>query len=991
MNMKRILLLLLLFLAGSAQAANWYVRPNGGAYGTEVGTSWTNAYDGFSDITWASIAAGDTIWVAGGTYTGALNIQKTASSGSPIAIRRARSDAIECTGAAGWSSGFDSLITQQQGSMDLGTSSWIIISGRTTASGGTHTINPSRGARHGWLMTRMGLTAGNGIEGFGASNITVEYLELEGAGEIDVDSGSDMRGIRVTIGNNANWLMANLWMHDWESACYFVGGSGHTFEYGVMEDIAPLDWVEHHPNGIITWSTPNCIVRYSTFRKGPNGLGCGEGIFFEQSGGSTGWQIYGNLFYNLDQQGWKGLQISGNAGAIKIYNNTFDNNYAGFSTQVSAQAGTETKNNIFSRHAGATSFGTSSNNLTTTTAGVFVNRAAGDYQIVSTTGAGFARNAGTNLGSPYNVDMNGVTRGIDGTWDIGAYEYNAGGGDPIPAIVSYTINAAGTQITLVFSEAVTVGGGGSGGFALTMSGGAVTMSSPTGSGTTRTYTLSRLVAGTETGTISYTQPGNGYEDSVFQDVASFSGQAVSNNSTVAQVAAPSFSPAGGSYFGTQNVIMTSSTPGATIRYTTDGTDPTASSTQYTAGVTGIPTSISTNYRAKAFASGLVDSNINAASYELGTWTTAGTAWKSFAVPQRTGSFTWLFRASASTSTSDVVIGLSPVLPSAFTNLGPTIRFEPSGIIDARNGGAYAAVNNFTYVGGTTYEFVVTINVTTRTYSATVAQIGGSPVTIANNYAFRSEQSAATQLSNFGANSSVGAVTVSQMSFGGAASIPTLTGATIGASGTTLTLGFSEAVVYGTGGNGGWTISASGGAATLTPTANPTTFTVSRPIAAGETGTISYTQPNNGVEAVTGGGDLATLTSFAFNNQSTADLTAPIPNPMTFSAIPIATSSSSVTMTASVATDASTPPVQYYFDETSGNPGGNDSGWTTQRTYTNNGLSPGIQYTYRVLARDSAAVPNQTTPSSSVNVTTPIVAGGKVITPAGTTGAGFFNP
>jgi hypothetical protein len=113
--------------------------------------------------------------------------------------------------------------------------------------------------------------------------------------------------------------------------------------------------------------------------------------------------------------------------------------------------------------------------------------------------------------------------------------------------------------------------------------------------------------------------------------------------------------------------------------------------------------------------------------------------------------------------------------------------------------------------------------------------------------------------------------------------------------------------------------------------------------------------------------------------------------MSFSSAPAATSSFSVTMTASVANDTGSPPVQYYFDETSGNPGGTDSGWITQRTYTNNGLSPGIQYTYRVLARDSAAVPNQTTPSSSVNVTTPIIAGGRVITPTKTIGAAFLNP
>ena len=358
------------------------------------------------------------------------------------------------------------------------------------------------------------------------------------------------------------------------------------------------------------------------------------------------------------------------------------------------------------------------------------------------------------------------------------------------------------------------------------------------------------------------------------------------------------------------------------------------------------------------------------------------------MPQQTSNFTWTFRASATPAGSDVVIGLSSTPVSAFSQLAAGMRFSTANVIDAVNGASFGAVNAFTYVPGTTYEFVCTVNVATKTYSATVSQIGGSPVTIANNYAFRQQ---ATELDNVGMIADVGGGTVSQMSFGAAASIPTLTSATIGSSGTALTIGFSQSVVYGTGGSGGWTISASGGAATLTPTANPTTFTVSRPIATGETGTISYVQPGNGVEAVTGGGDLVTLTGFAFNNQSTADLTAPLPNPMTFSAIPIATSSSSVTMTASVATDASTPPVQYYFDETSGNPGGNDSGWTTQRTYTNNGLSPGIQYTYRVMARDSAAVPNQTTPSSSVNVTTPIVAGGKVVTPAGTTGAGFFNP
>lgn len=50
---------------GGAGGNNWYVRPSGGSYGTEDGTSYANAWDGFSNIVWASILPGDTLWVAG--------------------------------------------------------------------------------------------------------------------------------------------------------------------------------------------------------------------------------------------------------------------------------------------------------------------------------------------------------------------------------------------------------------------------------------------------------------------------------------------------------------------------------------------------------------------------------------------------------------------------------------------------------------------------------------------------------------------------------------------------------------------------------------------------------------------------------------------------------------------------------------------------------------------------------------------------------------
>ena len=98
-----------------------------------------------------------------------------------------------------------------------------------------------------------------------------------------------------------------------------------------------------------------------------------------------------------------------------------------------------------------------------------------------------------------------------------------------------------------------------------------------------------------------------------------------------------------------------------------------------------------------------------------------------------------------------------------------------------------------------------------------------------------------------------------------------------------------------------------------------------------------------------------------------DNIAPTPNPMTFDVAPQALSSNAITMTATIATDANG--VQYYFDETSGNPGGTDSGWQDSPTYTDTGLSPNTTYSYTVTARDKGPLQNATTASSAVPAAT----------------------
>ena len=77
------------------------------------------------------------------------------------------------------------------------------------------------------------------------------------------------------------------------------------------------------------------------------------------------------------------------------------------------------------------------------------------------------------------------------------------------------------------------------------------------------------------------------------------------------VATPIFTPVGGNYYSPQSVSISTTTPGAAIYYTTDGSDPANTSTKYTN-----PIVVSTNQtiKAKAYAIGFDPSSIGSATY-----------------------------------------------------------------------------------------------------------------------------------------------------------------------------------------------------------------------------------------------------------------------------------------------------------------------------------------------------------------------------------------
>ncbi|MCH3915901.1 MAG: chitobiase/beta-hexosaminidase C-terminal domain-containing protein [Spirochaetia bacterium] len=92
-----------------------------------------------------------------------------------------------------------------------------------------------------------------------------------------------------------------------------------------------------------------------------------------------------------------------------------------------------------------------------------------------------------------------------------------------------------------------------------------------------------------------------------------SSEVASKAVTVSTVTTPTFSPTGCTFSDTQSVTMTS-TSGATIYYTTDGTTPTTSSSHVTSGGS-ITLSATTTVKAMAVKSGIANSSVASTTYK----------------------------------------------------------------------------------------------------------------------------------------------------------------------------------------------------------------------------------------------------------------------------------------------------------------------------------------------------------------------------------------
>ena len=173
----------------------------------------------------------------------------------------------------------------------------------------------------------------------------------------------------------------------------------------------------------------------------------------------NGIYVYGNIFRATRAAGTEGTTnptlLSSTSGDqllnVFIYNNTCYNlqplvgGYQDSGVLGGPSSSTVTvQNNIWQNCTYAPGFGgvgTQDHNMLNTGGASFANAAGGNFHLTANTAAG------VNLGSPYNVDPDGVTRT---TWSMGAYEYNPGGGGS-GGQLSVSLNSAYLVLTNSYS------------------------------------------------------------------------------------------------------------------------------------------------------------------------------------------------------------------------------------------------------------------------------------------------------------------------------------------------------------------------------------------------------------------------------------------------------------------------------------------------------------------------------------------------------------
>ena len=228
-----IVFLVTMLFAVVGWAADWFVRPAGGNYGNEDGTSYENAWDGFVNIDWTKIQPGDTLWLDGSaTYREELSIGASGTVDNYITVRGDYNGQAEIKGS--------DVITNWSG----------------PDGNGEYTATL---ASHPWVVIVDGVVWKEGSFGSLASN------------EWDWDSGT------LYLGSNPS-------NHTVEAGVRSLGVEVGAYDYIIIRNIsvsgcskAPTSndgGAIHLSSGAMGVIITNCSLSFSRFGVMDNGAGC---------------------------------------------------------------------------------------------------------------------------------------------------------------------------------------------------------------------------------------------------------------------------------------------------------------------------------------------------------------------------------------------------------------------------------------------------------------------------------------------------------------------------------------------------------------------------------------------------------------------------------------------------------------------------------------------------------------------------------------------
>lgn len=473
--MKKIAIIVaLIFLATPCFAANVCVLAS--ASGANNGTSWTDAYT--SAPAMSAITRGDTVYFGGGSY-GSWTLDKATFGSTLITVKKATVADHGCS--TGWSDSFASTAAIFSHVIQV-TSHWV-IDGQT--GGGPSTWNTAHATTgFGFEFTNLAdsgscppNTTVNYLYQLGTTgavdDITVKHVRMHG--QTSACDEYSCYPLSMTAANSGQALSNILFDSDafdtgfgamnhvtvvatWTVRNSYFGpnrSNSTTDPYGKCDN--------YHGAGVSISSTNSNVTYANNLWNDVQGTAVIDSI---ATGTTTGFYFYGNLEVNSTTPVfWDGTQGAFNDG-FYYYNNTITLEIPahvggiGFVTMLGgAPTGTTVcENNVVTNSianqfaaycttdynyasglwreegtgciawdiscskngdiapgpSGGTHYQDAANAVPFVSSNV--DPLAGNFQLVTDT------TAGHTLSSPYNVDAFGVTRGANGTWDMGAYQ-----------------------------------------------------------------------------------------------------------------------------------------------------------------------------------------------------------------------------------------------------------------------------------------------------------------------------------------------------------------------------------------------------------------------------------------------------------------------------------------------------------------------------------------------------------------------------------------